>query len=158
MAPFWLARVGVCVALVAGLCAWLGASTWAQDRKPTLIQQRQEAMKANMAAIRIGQQMSRGERPWNRDVARQIAIRFNTVAQRIPELFAPGSQAEAGETAALPTIWQSNAEFLALAARLDEESRRLFARADANDQAGFAAQFLVVDGVCSSCHEKFRKP
>ena len=158
MAQSWFVNGRVGFALAAGMCAWLGAPTSAQESKPTLIQQRQEAMKANLAANRIAEQMTQGARPWNRDVARQVAIRFNTVAQRIPELFAPASQGEPGETAALPVIWRSHADFLDLAAQLDIESRRLFARADANDQAGFAAQFLVVDAVCSSCHNKFRKP
>jgi cytochrome c556 len=158
MACSWSANGRVGIALAAALWASVVGSPSAQESKPTLIQQRQEAMKANLAATRIAEQMASGTRPWNRDVARQIAIRFNTVAQRIPELFSPASLSEPGETAALPVIWESHADFLSLAAQLDVESRRLFSRANANDQSGFAAQFLVVDAVCSSCHNKFRKP
>jgi cytochrome c556 len=75
-------------------------------------------------------------------------------ARALPGLFPAGS--DGGTTKALPTVWSDRAGFEAAAARLAAEAGKLADLAKAGDQPGFAAQWGVVRGACSACHDKYR--
>ncbi|MBW8841321.1 MAG: cytochrome c [Sphingomonadales bacterium] len=75
-------------------------------------------------------------------------------ARAVPGLFPAGS--DGGTTKALPTIWSDRAGFEKAAATLATEAAKLADLAKAGDQPGFAAQWGVVRGACSACHDKYR--
>ena len=143
-------RLGAVAASVAVLIG-MAVAAEAQEAQ---IKQRQEAMKANGAAAKTLTQLVKGEQPWNQQAAHQAAVTINNTAKAIPGLFPKGSGPEAGvKTAALPAIWQNQADFDAHAKKLEEESAKLMA---ANDEASFKAQFGNVGKTCGGCHETFR--
>jgi cytochrome c556 len=73
----------------------------------------------------------------------------------MPFLFPPGSETGHG-TKAKPEIWTDRAGFLADSAKLTEAADKLAALADADDKAGFAAQFQTMAGTCGACHKAYR--
>jgi cytochrome c556 len=75
-------------------------------------------------------------------------------ARAMPGLFPAGS--DGGTTKALPTVWSDRAGFEKAAATLATEAAKLADLAKAGDQSGFAAQWGVVRGACSACHDKYR--
>jgi cytochrome c556 len=77
-------------------------------------------------------------------------------ARALPGLFPAGS--DGGMTKALPTIWSDRAGFEKAAATLATEAGKLADLAKAGDQPGFAAQWVVVRGACSACHDTYRTP
>ncbi len=77
-------------------------------------------------------------------------------AKALPGLFPAGS--DGGTTEALPTIWSDRAGFEKAAASLATEATKLADLAKAGDQPGFAAQWTVVRGTCSACHDTYRVP
>ncbi len=58
---------------------------------------------------------------------------------------------------ALPSVWEKNSEFLALAKKLGERADSLRKAAATNDQNIIRAAFAKTAKVCSACHEGFRK-
>jgi cytochrome c556 len=79
-------------------------------------------------------------------------------ARTLPSLFPAGSGAEAGlPTRAKPEVWSDRAGFEARAAEYAAAADRLAELAQANDKAGFAAQWAVVGQTCSSCHDRYRE-
>ena len=77
-------------------------------------------------------------------------------ARAVPGLFPAGS--DGGTTKALPKVWSDRAGFEKAAATLDAEAGKLATLAKAGDQPGFAAQWQVVRGACSACHDSYRVP
>ncbi|MBS0480461.1 MAG: cytochrome c [Proteobacteria bacterium] len=77
-------------------------------------------------------------------------------AHALPGMFPPGS--DGGATKALPAVWSDRAGFEKAAAAYEVEGRKLGDLAQAGDKAGFAAQWAVVRGACSACHDKYRQP
>ncbi len=77
-------------------------------------------------------------------------------AKVIPSMFPAGTE-KGHDTKAKPDIWSNNAEFEKDATNLATEAQKLVALADANDKAGFGAQFKVVGGACGACHRAFRE-
>jgi cytochrome c556 len=77
-------------------------------------------------------------------------------ARAMPGLFPEGSNL--GRTTASPAVWSDRPGFEAAAARYAEAATRLAELADANDKAGFAAQYKVVGDTCGACHKAYRLP
>ncbi|MES2989569.1 MAG: cytochrome c [Pseudomonadota bacterium] len=77
-------------------------------------------------------------------------------AAALPGMFPAGSTSEASE--ALSVIWSDRAGFEARAAAYAEAAGKLGDLAKAGDKDGFAAQWAVVRGTCSGCHDTYRKP
>jgi len=78
-------------------------------------------------------------------------------ARAMPSMFPAGTGPEAGvPTKALPAIWSDRAGFEARATEYAAAADRLAELADANDKAGFAAQWMTVRQSCSTCHDSYR--
>ncbi|MCY4256541.1 MAG: cytochrome c [Gammaproteobacteria bacterium] len=75
-------------------------------------------------------------------------------AQLISTLFPPGSNA--GETAALPAIWQRPEQFLARAEAAEREGRNLVAAAEAGDREFMVQSLKRLADACRNCHRAFR--
>lgn len=76
-------------------------------------------------------------------------------AGAMPGLFPAGSGAAPGSKAR-PEIWTNRADFEARAAALAAAATRLQDLAQADDAAGFAAQWTEVRAGCQSCHDAYK--
>lgn len=76
-------------------------------------------------------------------------------AGAMPGLFPAGSGTVQG-TKAKPEIWTNRADFDAKAAALASAAARLQQLAQADDAAGFAAQWTEVRATCQSCHDVYK--
>ena len=74
----------------------------------------------------------------------------------IPSLFDKGTGPEAGQTKALPAIWEKWDDFKAAAAKLGTESAKLAEVAKGGDNAAIGAQFGALAKTCDGCHDTFR--
>lgn len=78
-------------------------------------------------------------------------------ARTLPSMFPAGTGPDAGvPTKALPSIWSDRAGFEARVAEYAAAADRLAELAEANDKAGFAAQWMTVRQSCSNCHDSYR--
>jgi len=73
----------------------------------------------------------------------------------IPALFPKGTE-QGHNTKAKPEVWSDRAGFEKAAANLHTQAEKLVQLADANDKAGFAAQFQQVGQACGGCHRPYR--
>ena len=76
-------------------------------------------------------------------------------ARVIPVLFPDGSQA-GHDTKAKPAIWSDRAGFEKDAANLATQADKLVTLAEADDKAGFAAQFKETGAACGACHRAYK--
>lgn len=121
------------------------------------IEQRQQAMKMNGAAMKAMVPIVRGEQPWNQAVVIQSLDTLKKNAEATPSLFPRGSGPETGiKTAALPVIWEKWAEFQAAAKNAADTADNLLRLARANDEAGVKSGFGAMGRACGTCHETFR--
>jgi cytochrome c556 len=119
-----------------------------------VIKQRQELMKANVAAARPTFGMLRGQAPFNLDQVQTALKTFAQSAKQVPTLFPENSNA--GETRALPAIWENKTDFDKAAAKLEQDAQA--ALTAIRDEASFKANYPAVVQNCDACHDKFRKP
>lgn len=116
---------------------------------------REALMKSNGQQAGIAGQMLRGDAPYDATAA---AAAMNKIAENMVTfvtLFPAGS--DAGDTRALPAIWQNMADFEAHATKLVTDAKAAAATA-ANGKEAFAAAFGAVGGDCGACHQLYRKP
>jgi len=73
----------------------------------------------------------------------------------IPTLFPAGTE-QGHNTKAKAEVWSDRAGFEKAAANLTAQAEKLVQLADANDKAGFAAQFQAIGQACGSCHRPYR--
>ena len=73
----------------------------------------------------------------------------------IPGMFPDGTQA-GHDTHALPAVWTDRAGFEKAAENFWTQADKLAALAEANDKAGFAAQYTATTQACGACHRNFR--
>ncbi|MBI3451794.1 MAG: cytochrome c [Rhodospirillales bacterium] len=142
-----------------GLVGVLGVATYSAEAQMNMMKQiehRQEVMKGNGGAMKVLTPIVRGEAPWNQAAAVQAATTLANTAKEINALFPQGTGPEAGKTDALPAIWQNWADFQAKGQVFNEATTKLLQLAQANDEAGFKAQFPNVGKSCGGCHEGYR--
>lgn len=139
-------RTVLAVAAVA-----LGATIVVAQQDP--IAARKAVMKANGEQARIGTQMVRGEAPFDLAKAKAIFVTYQDAAAKMPNLF-PDNSKTGGETAALPKIWETKADFTARFAKFGTEAKA--AETAVRDLDTFKAQFPEVQKNCGGCHEQYR--
>jgi cytochrome c556 len=76
-------------------------------------------------------------------------------AQIIATMFPAGTE-KVNDTKALPAVWSDKADFAAKGKALQEAAEKLVTLADADDKAGFAAQFGEVGKTCGACHRQYK--
>ena len=62
----------------------------------------------------------------------------------------------AGDSRALPIIWEEKDAFEALFMQARESAIAMKAAAEAGDAAGFGAGAQAIGGLCGQCHQKYR--
>jgi cytochrome c556 len=143
--PFMIRMVVVSTALALGVTAVL-----AQGNP---IAQRKALMKANGDATRVGNQMIKGEAPFDLAKAQEILKTYANTAATVHNYF-PEDSKTGGETTASPAIWEKQAEFRKRFVDWAAEIQR--ASAQTKDLESFKAAFSSVTKACGSCHEMFR--
>jgi cytochrome c556 len=139
------------------VAAILGASIAEAVNEPEhVINYRKATMRAiggHMAALAT---VVRGEVGFVDEVALH-AQAINDMSQNLLRLFPEGTGREAGETRALPGIWQEWHDFETIVAGLQELSGDLAEAAQAGDMDAVRQRFAVLgrEG-CTACHERFR--
>ena len=73
----------------------------------------------------------------------------------IPSMFPVGTES-GHDTKAKPEIWSDSAGFQKAAANLTVQAEKLATLADADDKAGFAAQYAEMGKACGACHRQYK--
>jgi cytochrome c556 len=114
---------------------------------------RKETMKGVGAATRTGNQMAKGEIPFDAAKAKEIMQVYANAADKMHNYF-PENSKTGGETTAAPTIWENQAAFRK---RFDDWAADIkTASAQTNDLDSFKTAFGNVTKACGGCHETFR--
>jgi len=143
------------IVLGAGLPGVLNAA----DDALTTIAKRRALMRAQAAhAMAIDDFVEKGI--GDPAVVAANAMGLFATAKLIPDLFPAGTGMDAypGKTGAKPEIWTDRNGFQAAAAKLEEESLKLFQAAQGGDKQAIADQFGALGkNACGGCHTTFRK-
>jgi cytochrome c556 len=115
---------------------------------------RQQLMKQNGQAAKLGYQMAKGKIPFDAAAAAQAMNQIATDMETFPSLFPPGSD-KAPKTTASSDIFANTDDFKALAAKLGADAK-VAAAAAAQGVDAFSTAFDVIDHDCGACHRKYR--
>ncbi len=116
------------------------------------IQARKDILKTFGPASRAPGLMLRGEQPFDLAAVQASLKVFAEGAPKLPALFPPDSQA--GDTKALPLIWQEKDKFNAIFAKLESDSKA--AMTSITNEATFKTEMPKVLGNCGTCHTAYR--
>lgn len=114
---------------------------------------RQQLMKQNGQAAKLGYMMIKGKVPFDAAAAATAMNEIATDMETFPSLFPPGS--DTGKTTASSDIFANTDDFKALAAKLGADAKAA-ATAAASGPEAFAAAFDAIDQDCGGCHRKYR--
>jgi cytochrome c556 len=115
---------------------------------------RKAIMKENGNQARIAREMIEGKQPFNLDAAKKVLATFGETADKAKNLW-PDNSKTGGDTAALPAIWESKADFDAKLVKFSTESKA--AGGKVTDLDSFKAQMGEVGKNCGGCHNTYRK-
>ena len=148
--------VGVCGALLvlgaAGLATAQGTSV--QLPSDTIIAARQagfDLQAGNAGAMKAAIDSGADVKSY-----RDAAMALSNWGQVIPAMFPDGTQA-GHDTHALPAVWSDRAGFEKAAENFWTQADKLAVLAEADDKAGFAAQYTETTKACGACHRNFRQ-
>ena len=118
-----------------------------------VIDERQDAMKANSDAMKALSAIAKGEAPFDpavvQDSGQSIAEGLDTARHLFPE----GSGE--GDTRAKPEIWQDKADF---ERRLDETIAAARNLATVTEEANFMPALANLGNGCKGCHDQYQLP
>jgi cytochrome c556 len=114
---------------------------------------RKQHMKDIGAQTKTGAGMAKGEVPYDQAKAQGVFQGYVAAGEKLPDLF-PETSKTGGDTAALPAIWTSMADFRAKAAKFVEDSKA--ALVSAKDLDSFKNAFSGVTKNCGDCHQTYR--
>lgn len=114
---------------------------------------RKALMKETGKQAGAGAAMLRGEAPFDLAKAKAILATFHDTATKAPALF-PDTAKTGEDTAALPKIWESKADFDAKFVKFAEDAKA--AEANVTDLDSFKAAFSGATKNCGGCHELYR--
>lgn len=117
------------------------------------IEARIDIMKGDLKAARLGNDMIKGNVPFDLAKAKGVFATFIDASQKEPELF-PEDTKTGDDTTASPKIWQDMAGFKAAYAKFGKELTE--AMNATTDLASFKQGFAVVVKNCGSCHSAWR--
>jgi cytochrome c556 len=140
-------RVWAAAAIGLGLSATLAFAGPIEDR--------QQLMKQNGAAIKALSEMAQGNAPFDVAAVQENAQKLVTDFEQLKDLFPEGSDKGPPDTWAKPEIWTDREGFEAARMKAHEASA---AAAAVTDQAALGAAVQAIGGTCQGCHEKYRTP
>ena len=115
-----------------------------------VVKQRMKEMGRMEKRLRLLKMMVQGKAPFNAKAVRERAATLHRHAQRIPELFPPGTHKHPSE--ASPAIWQHFDDFRQRAEQLDKAAIVL---GKATKQT-LPHALRQVQAACKGCHERYR--
>ncbi len=118
------------------------------------IEYRKDVMLSMAAHLSALTGLLAGELDFDQNHIEAQATSLGLNAQLVSTLFPPGS--EAGETSALPGIWQRPEQFLARAEAAEREGRNLVAAAESGDREFMVQSLKRLADACRNCHREFR--
>jgi cytochrome c556 len=131
--------------------AVLGATAVIAQSDP--IAARKALMKENGNQARIAREMIEGKQPFNLDAAKKVLANFGETAEKGKNLWPDSSKA--GDTAALPAVWENKADFDAKMVKFSTEAKAAVGKV--TDLDSFKAQMGEVGKNCGGCHQPYRK-
>ena len=134
------------------LAALLGSAALAAT---SVIEQRQQLMKNNAAALKALAPMAQQKAPFDAGVVKQQAAIIMDDLEKAKGLFPEGSGKGPPETWAKPEIWQNLPKFAALADDGIKAARNLSA---VTSEQEFGPALQAMGAACKACHEPFRRP
>ena len=137
--------------VLAAAFAALGVTAVVAQSDP--IAARKALMKENGNQARIAREMIEGKQPFSLDAAKKVLATFGDTNDKAKSLWPDSSKA--GDTAALPAIWENKADFEAKLAKFSTESKA--ASAKVTDLDSFKAQMTEIGKNCGGCHQPYRK-
>ena len=137
--------------LLAVAVAALGVTAVVAQGDP--IAARKAVMKENGNQSRIAREMIEGKQPFDVAAAHKVLATFAAAADKMKPLFPDSSKA--GDTAALPAVWENKADFDAKMAKLSSDSKAQDAKV--KDLDSFKASMAEVGKNCGGCHNNYRK-
>ncbi|HTV36628.1 MAG TPA: cytochrome c [Xanthobacteraceae bacterium] len=149
-------RIVLAAGAVAAVVLGVGVALAQQD----VIKERKDLMKGNGDQAKIAADMMKGAKPFDMAAAHKIFAQFEDAAQKMPNLFPPGSESEAGSPVAddfSPTakVWQDMADFKARFAKFGNDAKA--ADASVKDLDSFKAAIANIGkNDCGACHQIYR--
>ena len=137
--------------VLAAAFAALGVTAVVAQSDP--IAARKALMKENGNQARIAREMIEGKQPFNLDAAKKVLATFGDTNDKAKSLWPDSSKA--GDTAALPAIWENKADFDAKLAKFSADSKA--ASGKVTDLDSFKAQMTEIGKSCGGCHQPYRK-
>lgn len=135
------------VLTAALLALGIGAAT------ADVIEDRKALMKGMGKEAGAGAAMVKGEAPFDLAKAKAIFAAFEAGAAKSVTQF-PDTSKTGGDTAALPKIWETKADFDAKFAKLGADSKAV--AASVTDIESFKTAFGGVTKNCGGCHSDYR--
>lgn len=139
---------------VLSVVAALAAGATLAYAESAAIDQRQQAMKSFAGAAKAPGAVLKGEAKFDLDEVHKSLAVYQEQAAKLRDLWPDDSQA--GETYALPAVWENRSEFLARFDKLAADAQA--AAASITDEATFRAEWPKVMSNCGACHKEYRKP
>lgn len=133
-------------ALAFGIGAVLAQSDPIATRKATM----KKVGEANAEVTKI----NKGEAPFDLVKVQAALTAMQGAAKAMPALF-PDNSKTGGDTAALPKVWETKADFDARWEKLGKEAA--VAAAAIKDEATFKVAYADMGKNCGGCHESYRK-
>ncbi|OGA41304.1 MAG: hypothetical protein A3G28_01230 [Betaproteobacteria bacterium RIFCSPLOWO2_12_FULL_68_19] len=141
------------VVLVAGASVASGA--FAQAKPEVLVKQRQAVMTLQGKYFGPLAGMAQGKLPYNAQVVQRNAGFLDNLTRMAWDGFDPRTRNE--KSRALPAIYNDSAKFKEAAARLENETAKLYQLGRGGDEAAVKAQIGAVGKACGGCHDNFRQ-
>lgn len=138
---------------VLSIAAALAVGTSVVYAESAAIDQRQQVMKSLASAAKTPGAVLKGEAKFDLDeVHKSLAVYQEEVA-KLRDLWPDDSKA--GETSALPAVWENKSEFLARFDKLAADAKT--AAESITDETTFRAEWPKVVSNCGGCHKQYRK-
>ena len=136
--------------LTLGVLAVGMASVMAQNDP---IASRKDAMKQISRANAEVTKISKGEAPFKLETVQAALKTMQDASKAMPNLF-PDNTKTGGDTAALPKVWETKADFNTRWEKMGKDAAA--ASAKIVDEASFKTAYSEVTGNCGGCHEGYR--
>jgi cytochrome c556 len=137
--------------VLAAVFAALGVTAVVAQSDP--IAARKAVMKENGNQSRIAREMIEGKQPFNVDAAKKVLVTFGETHDKAKNLWPDTSKA--GDTAALPAIWENKADFDAKLAKFSADAKAASAKVTNLDT--FKTEMGEIGKACGGCHQPYRK-
>ena len=144
--------------LAAGFAAAIGAgiatNALAQAKPDVLVKQRQAKMILQAKYFGPLVAVAQGRVPYNAAAVQRDAGFLDNLTRMAWDGYDPSTKGE--KSRSLPAIWDNNAKFKEYAARLENETSKLYTLSKGSDEAAVKAQIGAIGKLCGACHDDFR--